>query len=72
MPVLAVVADDDVITLDHTITIYNALAHGQLASFPAPPTSCTTNDPNNSPRSSRRSSPTLHHTHRCRSTDPRR
>jgi pimeloyl-ACP methyl ester carboxylesterase len=33
-PVLVVVADDDVVTLDHAITMYDALSDGQLAVIP--------------------------------------
>jgi pimeloyl-ACP methyl ester carboxylesterase len=34
IPVLVIVGDDDVVALDHTVALYQALRHGQLAVIP--------------------------------------
>ncbi|VXB91679.1 hypothetical protein ARTHRO8AJ_40032 [Arthrobacter sp. 8AJ] len=39
-PVLVAVGDDDIVTLPHTISLYEALPNGQLAVIPGRPMAC--------------------------------
>ena len=34
IPVLVIAGDDDVVAMDHTVALYQALQHGQLAVIP--------------------------------------